>query len=196
MRLEGREFCHLLEADRTLAFAGAAGVFAAHGQIGQERVEAMDGPAVGALFGVLFAAGGLGRLGFGHGVAGPTVDVEFVVLEQYGGQGFAHVPLDVVGEHAQKDVRAHMGLGAVADGAYVQIVDALHAAEGLLDVPEAFVGAHGVLGAQRALGFAGAYDVEAVEVGLALDGLRVAFEAQKVVFDRESSESDRSGTPD
>ena len=61
-------------------------------------------------------------------------------------------------------------------GAYLQ-VDALDAAEGLLDLPEAFVGTYGVFGAKCALLFAGAYDVDAVEVGLALDGFLVAFEA-------------------
>ena len=84
MFLEGRELGHLLEADRGLAFPGTAGVSAACGQVGQEGIEAMHGPAVVGLLGALFAAGTLGRLRFGHGVAGPAVGVEFVALEQHG----------------------------------------------------------------------------------------------------------------
>ena len=81
MLLEGLEPGHLLEAERGLAFPCATGVFAAGGQICQESIETMYGPAVVGLFGAFFAAGALGGLRFGHRVTGPAVRVEFVILE-------------------------------------------------------------------------------------------------------------------
>jgi hypothetical protein len=52
--LEWREFGQLLEADGGLAFAGAAGVLAARGQVGQESAQAVDVPTVRGLFGAFF----------------------------------------------------------------------------------------------------------------------------------------------
>ena len=57
--------------------------------------------------------------------------------------GLAHVPLDVVGEHAQEDVRAHPIGGAVVDRAHLQ-VDRLERAERALDVGQRLVVAHAV----------------------------------------------------
>ena len=71
---------------------------------------------------------------------------------------------------------------AMPDGPHAQ-VDAFHAAEGLLDVPETLVGADDVGGAHRVRAFAGAEDVDAVERGLACDGGVVALEAQPRVLD-------------
>ena len=52
--LEWREFSQLLEADGGLAFAGAAGVLAACGQVSQERAQAVDVSTVRGLFGAFF----------------------------------------------------------------------------------------------------------------------------------------------
>ena len=57
--------------------------------------------------------------------------------------GFAHVPLEVVGEHAQEDVRAHPIGCAVMDGAHLQI-DGLERTEGALDVGQRLVVTHAV----------------------------------------------------
>ena len=129
------------------------------------------------VLGALFRAGALGRLGRGHRVAGPAGRVEVVVLEEDGRQGGAQMVFDVVGEHAQEDVRAHVHVLAMPDGPHAQ-VDAFQAAEGLRDVPETLVGAHDVGGAHGVSAFAGADDVDAVERGLAGDGGVVAFDAQ------------------
>ena len=57
--------------------------------------------------------------------------------------GLAHVPLDVVGEHAQEDVRAHAIGRAVMDGAHLQI-DGFERAEGTLDAGQRLVVPHAV----------------------------------------------------
>ena len=59
--------------------------------------------------------------------------------------GLAHVPLDVVGEHAQEDMRAHPIGQTVVDRAHLQI-DGLERTEGALDVGERLVVAHAVGG--------------------------------------------------
>ena len=53
-------------------------------------------------------------------------------------------------------------------------IDALHAAEGALDLREIFVGTHRVFGSKDLLGDRGAQDVEAIEGRLGLDGLLLA----------------------
>jgi hypothetical protein len=59
--------------------------------------------------------------------------------EQQRCQRPAHVPLDVIGEHAEKDMRLHPAGEAIVDGADLE-VDGLERAEGALDVGEALVG--------------------------------------------------------
>src|SRR5678816_1994033 len=54
----------------------------------------------------------------------------------------AHVPFQVVGEHAEKDMRAHAIGEPVIDRPHVQI-NGLDAAEGALDLAERFVAAYG-----------------------------------------------------
>ena len=143
MLLERSGFGQLLKTDRGLSFSGPAGVLAACPEVVEQCAQAMYRPAIIGFLRAFFLAGTLGCLGLGDGVALPSCRVEFVVLEQHRRQGLPHVPLDVVGEHAQKDVGAHVGFAAVADGAHAQI-NAFEAAEGLLDLPETLVGAHSV----------------------------------------------------
>ena len=53
----------------------------------------------------------------------------------------AHVPLDIVGEHAQEDVRPHAVFQMMVDGSDMQI-DGLHRTKRPLDLCERFVTAH------------------------------------------------------
>jgi len=53
----------------------------------------------------------------------------------------AHVPFDIVGEHAQEDVCAHAALQMMMDRADMQI-DGFHRTERALDFGECFVTAH------------------------------------------------------
>ena len=91
--------------------------------------------------------------------------------------GLAHVPLDVVGEHAQEDVRAHPIGGAVVDRAHLQ-VDRLERAERALDVGQRLVVAHAVGGVHLRGGDRGADDVDAVQRGLGGDALALAREGE------------------
>ena len=74
-----------------------------------------------------------------------------IVVEQQRLELGAHVPFDVVGEHAQEDMRAHPVAGVVVDGTHLE-VHGLEAAEGTLDGTQALVGAHGLRGIQSASG--------------------------------------------
>ena len=78
-----------------------------------------------------WARDGRGTAGFGGG--------RVVVVEEH------HVPLDVVGEHAEEDVGADAPLEAVVDGPHLEI-HPLEAAEGALDPAEALVGPDRVFG--------------------------------------------------
>lgn len=136
---------------------GSTEISAARGEIGQEGVEAVDGKAIRGKTGGFLSAHGARRLGGGDGIAAPTVGVEFFVLEQKRCPGFAHVPLDVVGQEAQEDVCADVIVGAMANGAH-QNVHALQTAKGLFHQAEVFVLAHDIVGRQAFHRFAGPHE--------------------------------------
>ena len=96
-----------------------------------------------------------------------------VVVEEQWREESSHVPLDVVGEHAQEDVGCYPIGEVVVYGAHLEI-DALVAAEGPLDAAEALVGADRFGGRECGFGDVGTDDVEAVEGGLLGDALAVA----------------------
>ena len=99
-----------------------------------------------------------------------------------GARRASHVPLDVVGEHAQKDVGSHSVGQAMVDGPHLE-VDALVAAEGALDAAEALVGPDRLRRREVGLGHVGADDVEAVEGGLFGDPRLIAAVAEAVFVD-------------
>ena len=127
---------------------GSDAVFGEGGEVGQECPEAVDGQPLGsALAGGLGARGGRGSRGRdGRGALG-LGGVGVVVVEEQRGEGASHVPLDVIGEHAEEDVGPHAPLEAVVDGTDLE-VDALEASEGALHAAEALVGADHVPGRQ------------------------------------------------
>ena len=96
-----------------------------------------------------------GALSFGRG--------RVVVVEQERLEGLAHVPLDVVGEHAQQDVRPHPVGAAVVDQAHLQ-VDGLEGPKGALDLRQVLVGAHRLRGIELFGLDVGTNDVEPVEL--------------------------------
>jgi hypothetical protein len=102
--------------------------------------EAVDRMAVlGALAGGLALRGRRdGRLGDGRAAPGLGGSV-VVVVEQQGSQCLAHVPFEVVGEQAEKDVGADAVLVPVIDGPHFEI-DGLAAAKGAFDGRQGFVG--------------------------------------------------------
>ena len=107
-----------------------------------------------------------------------------MVVEEHGGEASTHVPFEVVGEHAQQDVGADPVGRIVMNGAHLE-VDGFEATEGALDAAQAFVSGDGAWGIEITGGQAGAHDIEAVEGGLACDGVRVAGVTEGVVGEVE-----------
>src|SRR6201995_2276226 len=64
-----------------------------------------------------------------------------VITEEHRRKGPAHVPFDVVGEHAEKDVCAYAALQTVMDGAHLEI-NGFEATEGLFYGAQVFVALH------------------------------------------------------
>lgn len=158
-------------------------VFDDGGEIVEQGAEAVDGQALLGAFGaslVLSGRGGFGGRHDGRALGAGRV----MVVEQQGGEALTHVPFDVVGEHAQQDVGTHALGGTVMNGPDLE-VHGLEASEGTLDPTEAFVGVHRPLGIELVFMQAGAHDVEAVEGGLAGDGLGGSSVAEGVVADVE-----------
>jgi len=119
------------------------------------------------------------RRGDGVGELGPLL-----VAEQERRPGPLEVPLDVVGEQAEKDVGPDPRLGPVVDRADLQ-VDRLEAPEGALDPGQELVRADDV-GAREALRRDRCTeDVEPVEGCLLDDRGLVAGDRQPIVGDRD-----------
>ncbi len=75
--------------------------------------------------------------------AGETLAlVALVVVEQHRRERPAHVPFEIIGQHAEENMGAHARADPVMDRADLD-VDGLQAAEGALDTSEALVGQHG-----------------------------------------------------
>ena len=79
-----------------------------------------------------------------------VLGVLVLVGEEERTQRLLHVPLDVVGEHAQEDVGAHAILVVVVDRAHLE-VDGLEGAKRALDLREQLVVAHRVVRGHAAL---------------------------------------------
>ena len=120
----------------------AAGVAHDGGEFGHQGREAVRGRAVVQRVAGRLGQRRLGALGRRHRIA-RGLGLLIGVGEHQLAPGLAHVPLDVVGEHAQEDVRAHPIGGAVVDRAHLQI-DRLERAERALDVGQRLVVAHAV----------------------------------------------------
>ena len=111
------------------------------------RVDLLQGRG-GALRGGDRIAAGFGRL--------------MLISEQQRTPSLDHVPLDVVSEHAQKDMRAHASFPTMADGPHFEI-ERLQGAERPLDLAQALVAEHRVRSAQARGGDTGADHVQAIE---------------------------------
>ena len=108
-----------------------------------------------------------------------------VIVEQDRSERLAHVPLEIIGEHAEQHVSTHPIGQAVMDGSDFEI-DRLDGTEGALGLAQALVGAHDIAGSERGFVEIGADDIEAVEFALSLDGIDVADEGEAVVGDGQS----------
>ena len=109
-------------------------------EIGEQGLEAVDGQTVVGAFGPGLARGGGRRLSLGDRRGSQSLARgAIVVVEHHGRERLAHVPFEIVGEHAQEDMGADAIAGIVEDRPDFEI-DRLGAAEGPLDMGQAFVG--------------------------------------------------------
>ena len=69
------------------------------------------------------------------------------LVEQHRGEALAHVPLPIMGQHAEQDVGAPPRRGPMEHRTQFEI-DGLQRAEGVLSAAETFVGAHRGVGRQ------------------------------------------------
>jgi len=105
-------------------------------------------------------------------------------VEQERRQHLAQMPLDVIGEHAQEDMRAHAVGGPMANGADFQI-DGFHRAEGLFHSGEILVCLHRMRGTEVLSRHTGANDIDAIELGLGRDLIDLAGPSEVAIADVE-----------
>ena len=171
-----------LEAGGVLAFAYTAGIGTERGQGTEQAIEGAEREAFLRAFGPFLGLRCGRRFGRGHGIARGADLREFLVDEEEGSQGFAHMPFDIVRQHTQEQVSADASLQAVMDGADAQ-VQALERPEGLLDIAQAFVSPHGVLCAQRVGRLWRADDIDPIQCLLAGNGVFLSRPTQHPVGD-------------
>ncbi len=144
MLLEGRQFGQLIKSDCCFTISSSARISAPRSQVLEQRLQTMDGPSLRGGLGALLGFDRFRGLRLSDGVTSPSIGIKFIILEKNRREGLTHVPLNVVGQHAQKDVCANVRLCTVPDWTYLK-VDTFHAPEGLFNLPETLVGAHGIL---------------------------------------------------
>ena len=161
------------------------GVAGDGGEVGEQGAEAVDGQAVGGALGCGLALGGVGALGLGDdGGSGGLRGGLVVIVEQDGLERLAHVPFEIVGEHAQEHVGAHAVGTAMMDRPDLEI-DGLDASKGAFDLGEIFVGPDGRGGVERLGLEVGAQHIDAIERGFGVDLRGLALEGEIVVGDGE-----------
>ena len=164
-----------VEDELVIVVEGRGGDVAGQGgERGEQALEAQNRQAVlGAPFGLLGAGGGR-ALGLGDDALPLRLGgLSVGLVVEHGRQLLAHVPLDVIGEHAQEDMRPNPRCEAVVERPDLQI-DGLERAKGAFHLGERLAGAHRPFIAEGILGQAGADHVDAVQRRLVNDGLGVA----------------------
>jgi hypothetical protein len=165
--------------------SGAVDVQPVAGQ-GPEVVE-QGAEAVGGLPAGCGAPGRLGLRGGGAGCGCDGVGRFGPVFVGKGQRcpGFAQVPGQVGGEHADEDVRPYPGFGVVVDRAQLQI-DRFDRAEVAFDVGQGLVGRHDLAGVHPGCVDGGADDVDPVQGRFGGDLFLVAGEGEGSLRDGES----------
>lgn len=153
------------------------------GQIGEQGLKTVNEEAIIGDLGCRLPLGRLGTLSRDHHVGTAFGCIgRVVIVEEDRGQDFAHVPFDIVGQHAQEDMSLHAIGQAMVDGADFEI-DALQAPERPLHLAQALVGAHGLVGREDLFGHTGSDHVDAVESRLLGDGSEVSLVDEALLLD-------------
>src|SRR5262245_147151 len=153
------------------------------GEIGEQCAEAVNRLSIVR---ALFAGLALGRwrglcLGYRRR-AGSFGGGPVVIVKQDGRQCLAHMPFEMIGEHAQEHVGAHARAGPVVDRTNFEVYG-LDAAKGPFDTGQALVGAHRSGGIDSFGWHTGTQHVEAIERPLFGDRCVISLEGQRVVGD-------------
>ena len=152
-------------------------------EIIEQGLKAVNRAAVVEDAGVDFAQGGFGTLGGGDRVPEGFGGL-ILVGEQQRTPRLDHVPLDVVGEHAEEDVRPDAVVPIVADGPDLE-AEGFERTKRALDLSERLVTADRIGGADPLGRKTGADDVDSVQGGFGGDLLRVDGELEVSVADVE-----------
>src|SRR6516162_242838 len=126
------------------------------------------------------------RCAAGEGSAFATGDARcrIVLVEQHRSEALTHVPFQIIGQHAEQDVRAYSWRDPMEHRTQLKI-DGLERAEGVLDAAETFVGAYRSGGIAVSCQQVGADHIDAVECGLGSDAGGVLGEAETIVGDAD-----------
>ena len=163
---------------------GSDGVAHDRRQMREQAVEAHRRRSVRKLTVVHLVERGFRALGRRHRIALALLLRRRLVGEQQRLQSLAHMPLHVISQHAEEDVRLDATFEAVTDRTHVQ-VDTFQCAERALDIGQPLVVEHSLLGAHVGFGDAGADHVETIECGLGGDTLVVDGVHERAVLDIE-----------
>src|SRR5208337_1698645 len=102
---------------------GGDGVSGDGGEVGDQRLEAVDRKAVWGASGSLLGNGGGRSLGLGDDAGAERLGGLFVVvIVEHRRQALAHVPFEIISEHTEKDVSAHAVGQPVIDWPDLQIL--------------------------------------------------------------------------
>src|SRR5271166_550005 len=112
---------------------GRDGVFGDGGEVVKQGVEAVDGETiVGSACGLLGEGGGRSLSLCDRALAERLGGLLVGVVVEHEGQALAHVPFEIIGEHAEEDVGAHAVFEPVVDRPDME-VDGLDRPDGVLD---------------------------------------------------------------
>src|SRR5215475_12027649 len=182
------------ERERRLANSGARG---AHGvaydgsHMGEQASETHRRRSVRQLAARHFVECCLRALGRCHRIAFTRLICIRLVLECQRCPGLDHMPLHIVGQHTDENVRLHAAFEAMADRAYAQ-VNTFQGSVPALDLRQPFVVEHGPLGAHVRFVNASADHVKTVKRRFCCDPLGIEAEAESGIVDDDRSEEHTS----
>ena len=169
-------------------FFGVAGhhtrVTATRSHMSYQGSKAMNRQTARGQLGLFLQERGLRGFDRHHRVAPIPVEGQFLVLEQQRFPLLPQVPLRVIGQQAQKDVRPHSLGRVVVDRAHQQI-DPFGAPECLLHQGQPLIRSHPVHSRQPLGGLAGPDHIDPIQRLLLLDRIPLASPLQATVADRQ-----------
>jgi len=140
----------------------AAVVPAPRSQVSNQGGEALDGKALGSEKGCFLFPCRAGWCGRPHGMSPLPRFGELLIIKEERRQGLSHVPHQIVGEEAEKDVSSHVILRSEPDGTDEKI-EPLQGPEGLFHLRKAFVAPDRVVSGKTVGRLARPDDVEAIQ---------------------------------